>query len=129
MKKLIGIVLCAVLLAALPAMARQADTAADIGMEEAQRIALEHAGVLDPETAFVLKCEKDWENGRTVYEVEFVVDDDEPATVTLSDELDGEDPPRPAPDGAGLLAQAVASGFGLVEKIDFDELVFETDDE
>ena len=62
-------------------------------------------------------------------EVEFVVDDDEPATVTLSDELDGEDPPRPAPDGAGLLAQAVASGFGLVEKIDFDELVFETDDE
>ena len=74
MKKLIGIVLCAVLLAALPAMARQADTAADIGMEEAQRIALEHAGILDPETAFVLKCEKDWEDGRTVYEVEFVVD-------------------------------------------------------
>lgn len=74
MKKLIGIVLCALLLAALPAMARQADTAADIGMEEAQRIALEHAGILDPETAFVLKCEKDWENGRTVYEVEFVVD-------------------------------------------------------
>lgn len=28
-----------------------------------------------------------------------------------------------------LLAQAVASGFGLVEKINFDELTFETDDE
>lgn len=28
-----------------------------------------------------------------------------------------------------MLAEAVASGFGLVEKIDFDELTFETDDE
>ena len=28
-----------------------------------------------------------------------------------------------------MLADAMASGFGLVEKIDFDELTFETDDE
>lgn len=28
-----------------------------------------------------------------------------------------------------MLAEAVASGFGLVEKIDFDKLTFETDDE
>ena len=28
-----------------------------------------------------------------------------------------------------MLAEAMASGFGLVEKIDFDKLTFETDDE
>ena len=71
MKKWIGILLCAALLAALPALAQQAG---DIGAEQAKRIALTHAGVADPASAFVLKAEKDLENGRTVYEVEFVVD-------------------------------------------------------
>ena len=49
-----------------------------------------------------------------------------------SDPFDGVviDYDQDAPDPAQqLLAQAVASGFGLVEKINFDELTFETDDE
>ena len=68
MKKWIGILLCAALLAALPALAQQAG---DIGAEQAKRIALTHAGIADPASAFILKAEKDLENGRTVYEVEF----------------------------------------------------------
>ena len=62
MKKWIGILLCAALLAALPALAQQAG---DIGAEQAKRIALTHAGIADPASAFILKAEKDLENGRT----------------------------------------------------------------
>lgn len=42
-----------------------------------------------------------------------------------------EDPREEAASDAAqrMLAEAMASGFGLVEKIDFDELTFETDDE
>ena len=53
-------------------------------------------------------------------------------------DLDDEDviasPETPREEAASdaaqqMLAEAMASGFGLVEKIDFDELTFETDDE
>lgn len=56
--------------------------------------------------------------------VQFELDDDA-STVSL-------DSPREeaASDAAHqMLAEAMASGFGLVEKIDFDKLTFETDDE
>ena len=35
----------------------------------------------------------------------------------------------PLPGPQALLADALAQGLGVVEKIDFDSLVFETDDE
>lgn len=56
--------------------------------------------------------------------VEFELDDDA-AVVGM------EDPREEAAAEAAqrMLAEAVASGFGLVEKIDFDDLTFETDDE
>ncbi|RDB61817.1 SMC-Scp complex subunit ScpB [Gordonibacter sp. 28C] len=77
--------------------------------------------------------------------VEFDFDGEGEATVTLGEQLGGAETAgaeRPlfarvdeaAEDAASasaqsLLAEAMASGLGLVEKIDFDELTFETDDE
>lgn len=77
--------------------------------------------------------------------VEFDFDGEGEATVTLGEQLGGAETAgaeRPlfsrvdeaAEDAASasaqsLLAEAMASGLGLVEKIDFDSLTFETDDE
>lgn len=56
--------------------------------------------------------------------VEFELDDDA-AVVGMEDPRE-----EAAADAAQqMLAEAMASGFGLVEKIDFDDLTFETDDE
>ena len=71
MKKMFAILICLALLVALPAMAQQ-----DIGAQEAQRIALEHAGVA-ADAALVVKSEKEMEDGRWVYDVEFVADNKE----------------------------------------------------
>ena len=77
--------------------------------------------------------------------VEFDFDGEGEAAVTLGEQLggaraDGAERPlfarvdEAAEDAASasaqsLLAEAMASGLGLVEKIDFDSLTFETDDE
>lgn len=51
--------------------------------------------------------------------------DDEASTVSMESPRE-----ESASDAAQqMLAEAMASGFGLVEKIDFDKLTFETDDE
>ena len=56
--------------------------------------------------------------------LEFELDDDA-AVVSMEDPRE-----EAAADAAQqMLAEAMASGFGLVEKIDFDNLTFETDDE
>lgn len=52
-----------------------------------------------------------------------VVDDEEAGIVEDEQEVLAEQDPQQ------MLAQAMMSGFGAVEKINFDELVFETDDE
>ena len=74
-KKWLGALLGAALLAALPALAQQAG--GDIGLSKAKDIALSHAGIARPENAFIRKAEGDLENGRRVYEVEFVADGQE----------------------------------------------------
>lgn len=77
--------------------------------------------------------------------VQFDFDGEGESTLTLGEQLDGADDTtsdqalfarvddaadEAASDAAqSLLAQAMASSFGLVEKIDFDSLTFETDDE
>ena len=77
--------------------------------------------------------------------VEFDFDGEGEAAVTLGEQLggaggDGAEQAlfarmdKVADDAAGeaaqsLLAEAMASSFGLVEKVDFDSLTFETDDE
>ena len=77
--------------------------------------------------------------------VEFDFDGEGEAAVTLGEQLggaggDGAEQAlfarmdEAADDAAGeaaqsLLAEAMASSFGLVEKVDFDSLTFETDDE
>lgn len=83
----------------------------------------------------------DGEGGPGLADMAFtIVDDDDEATVTLSEGLAGEgggaadDTPlsRLSDAMAGereLLAEAFASGLGAVEKIDFDKLTFEADDE
>lgn len=56
--------------------------------------------------------------------MQFDLDDEDGAIVAESPREEA------ASDAAQrMLAEAMASGFGLVEKIDFDELTFETDDE
>ncbi|HJH75253.1 MAG TPA: hypothetical protein OIL86_15255 [Eggerthellaceae bacterium] len=77
--------------------------------------------------------------------MEFDFDGEAEAAVTLGEQLggaggDGAEQAlfarmdKVADDAAGeaaqsLLAEAMASSFGLVEKVDFDSLTFETDDE
>ena len=77
--------------------------------------------------------------------VQFDFDGEGESTLTLGEQLGGADDAasdqalfarvddaadEAASDAAqSLLAQAMASSFGLVEKIDFDSLTFETDDE
>ena len=56
--------------------------------------------------------------------VRFELDDEGPGSIAESPREEA------ASDAAQqMLAEAMASGFGLVEKIDFDKLTFETDDE
>ena len=56
--------------------------------------------------------------------VRFELDDEGPGSIAESPREEA------ASDAAQqMLAEAMASGFGLVEKIDFDNLTFETDDE
>lgn len=47
-------------------------TTGDIGLDKAKEIALNHAGVKAAEATFV-ETKRDYENGRLVYEIEFVV--------------------------------------------------------
>ena len=47
-------------------------TAGEITVEEAKTIALEHAGVKAADATFI-QAKRDYENGRSVYEIEFVV--------------------------------------------------------
>ncbi|WP_080797768.1 SMC-Scp complex subunit ScpB [Arabiibacter massiliensis] len=66
----------------------------------------------------------DGEGGDPLDGVEFDLDDDA-AVVSMESPRE-----EAAADAAQrMLAEAMASGFGLVEKIDFDNLTFETDDE
>ena len=89
-------------------------------------------------------CGKTWAGlNQSVDEVYIAEDarlDDEPADALdgVQFELDDdvsvmavESPREEAASDAAqqMLAEAMASGFGLVEKIDFDKLTFETDDE
>lgn len=63
-----------------PAVSAQPDTAqpntnqtaGEITVEEAKTIALEHAGVKAADATFI-QAKRDYENGRSVYEIEFVV--------------------------------------------------------
>lgn len=57
-----------------PAVTQPGGTQAtgDIGLDKAKEIALNHAGVKAADTTFV-ETKRDYENGRLVYEIEFVV--------------------------------------------------------
>ena len=46
--------------------------AGGISQDEALAKALEHAGLTKDQLDFVKKIELDWENGRQIYEVEFI---------------------------------------------------------
>lgn len=47
-----------------------------ISVEQAKEIALNHAGKTADQVQFV-KIKQDWEHGRTVYEIEFIANDNE----------------------------------------------------
>lgn len=47
-----------------------------ISVEQAKEIALSHAGKTADQVQFV-KIKQDWEHGRTVYEIEFIANDNE----------------------------------------------------
>lgn len=49
-----------------------ADVTTDIGEESAKAIALKHAGLTGTEVTFI-KAERDYDDGRTVYDIEFYV--------------------------------------------------------
>ena len=63
------------------------------------------------------------EEGGALDGVRFELDDDAVSVAESAREESASDAAQQ------MLADAMASGFGLVEKIDFDELTFETDDE
>ena len=68
-KTLTRTITAALLIAAL-AVPAAAATTADIGVEKAKEAALNHAGVAESDTVFLI-AEADYDDGRKEYEVEF----------------------------------------------------------